>query len=882
MHSMTTSTSSSPTLSDPASVSPSSVLLSQPAIALRRRKNIWTIGPALVALALSLSFLAVWLSHATGSAAWVGPRMKANTALCLAAVALSLLVRALRGPRRGARAANLAAAIAVGIAGMTLLEYLLGVNLGIDQLLALDSIVPESARFPNRMSPNAAASLVAIGLSLLGICSTSRTRALASHVLALLVFAASLFALIGYAYKVSVLYQPTPYIRITAHTAIALLLLGIGVLSLRTDIGITRLVVGRDVAGFLARPLIVLSLIVPILFGRIAVRGAERGLFDPSLGVALLVIATILIFVVVIAVLGRFIEAVEGRRHAAEEDLRHSARLIGELAQAATVDEVVDVAVRVGVRALGAASGGVMLVSPDGRELQMKRSTGYTEDSLNAQGAVPVTSELPGAVALRRNQAIFAPTRAQYLRDFPGVSAALVQSGQSRAAVPLSGRDRVLGVLTLTFTEQQRFNEAQRARILSLGSQCGLALDRALLFDSEKTARAHAERARGQAESANAAKDEFLAMLGHELRNPLAPISTSLELMNLKGGAFEKERTVIGRQVQHMTRLVDDLLDVSRITRGKVELRRRRLEVSECVAEAVEVVSPLLQRRQHQLLLSVPERGLAVLADPHRLSQVIANLLTNAAKYTNPGGRIDVAARAENGHAVLTVRDNGIGMAAELVPMVFGLFTQGHHTFDRAQGGLGLGLALVHSLITLHGGSVAAHSAGVGQGSEFTATLPLDAEADAVAGAAGESAPPMAASLDRLPPLERRCRVLVVDDNADAAEMLATALSLRGHEVRTAGDGPAALAVAEEFRPQLAFLDLGLPIMDGFDVARRLRARQDARPLTLIALTGYGQESDRGRTAEAGFDQHLVKPVEIEMTLAIADRVAAADRPDYS
>jgi signal transduction histidine kinase/ActR/RegA family two-component response regulator len=837
--------------------------------------NAWTAGTAIATLAVSLTFLGVWLSHAAGSAAWVGPLMKTNTAVGLAAAAVGLLLRALRP--RASLVADVAAGVAIAIGGLTLLQYLSGLDFRIDQLLAHDAIIPESARFPNRMSPIAAIGLVAVGAGLAGAGTVSRSRALVCHVLALLVLATSLFSLIGYAYGVSVLYQPTPFIRISPYTAACLILLSVGTLSLRTDIGVTRLIVGRDVAGFLARPLIVLSVVVPILFGRIAVRGAQRGLFDPALGVALLVISTILIFVVVIAVLGRFIEAVEQRRRAAEEDLRRSARMIGELAQAATVDEVVDVAVRVGVRALGAASGGVMLVSEDGRELRMKEATGYSDESISAYGGMPVASELPAAVAFRRNQPIFIPTRDQYLRHFPGVSPALVQSGQSRAAVPLGGRDRVLGVLVLTFTERQRFNGEQRARILSLGSQCGLALDRALLFDSEKAARAHAERARGQAESANVAKDEFLAMLGHELRNPLAPISTSLDLMNLKGGAFDKERTVIGRQVQHMTRLVDDLLDVSRITRGKIELRRRRLELAECVAEAVEVVSPLIERRRHQLVVSVPAVGLPVRADPHRLSQVISNLLTNAGKYTNPGGRIDVAARVEGEQVVLTVRDNGIGMGPELVPVVFNLFTQGHHTLDRAQGGLGLGLALVHSLVSLHGGTVAAESAGPGQGSLFTVILPLDHELD-TAVRTPERSP--AIPLDGPASSRRRCRVLVVDDNADAAEMLAAALSMRGHDVRIAGDGPAALAAAQEFRPELAFLDLGLPIIDGFELARELRARQESRPLTLIAVTGYGQDSDRDRTAAAGFDQHLVKPIEIEMTLAIAEQVAAANSPE--
>ena len=377
---------------------------------------------------------------------------------------------------------------------------------------------------------------------------------------------------------------------------------------------------------------------------------------------------------------------------------------------------------------------------------------------------------------------------------------------------------------------------------------------------------------RVEAESASRAKDEFLAMLSHELRNPLSPILTALQLMRLREGAdaVERERVIIERQVRHLTRLVDDLLDVSRVTQGKIELRRHPLELAEVVAKGVELASPLFEERHHELTLTVPATGLVIDADEQRLTQVVANLLTNAAKYTDARGRIDVVARAEGEEAVLSVRDNGIGMPAPLVPAVFDLFVQGPRAFDRSHGGLGLGLAIVRSLVTLHGGSVAAASDGPGRGSEFTVRLPLSKAArPGVAG--GEGTVPQAA---RSP--VRGTRVLVVDDNPDAADALAEALRIGGYDVRTANDGVQALAIAATFRPEVALLDLGLPVMDGYELCERLRNAPETRGTRVVALTGYGHAAHRERSRATGFDEHLVKPVDIGTVHEILRRLEAS------
>jgi PAS domain S-box-containing protein len=364
-------------------------------------------------------------------------------------------------------------------------------------------------------------------------------------------------------------------------------------------------------------------------------------------------------------------------------------------------------------------------------------------------------------------------------------------------------------------------------------------------------------------EAANRAKDEFLAMLGHELRNPLAPITTALELIEHRGAAAsERALGIIRRQVQHLTRMVDDLLDVARIRSGKVQLVRQPIEVHELLGRAIETVAPLLEERRHRLAVDAPPSGLVVDADPARMTQVLSNILANAAKYTDPQGELRIVARADAGEVVLEISDTGAGIDPALLPRVFELFTQEAQTFDRSRGGLGLGLAIARTFVALHGGSIDAHSEGQGKGSRFTIHLPL-AAAGAGAGAREPAPAPAALLGEHASPVGAR-RVLVVDDNADAAEMLAELAELRGHTVRRAGDGPAALRVLEEFVPDVALLDLGLPVMDGYELAQRIRQLPGLAGIRLIAVTGYGQASARAQTRAAGFDRHLVKPLQIQ------------------
>ncbi|VXC78253.1 ATP-binding protein [Massilia sp. 9I] len=360
-------------------------------------------------------------------------------------------------------------------------------------------------------------------------------------------------------------------------------------------------------------------------------------------------------------------------------------------------------------------------------------------------------------------------------------------------------------------------------------------------------------------------KDEFLAMLAHELRNPIAPISAAAALLQrVKPDEALVRRTseIIARQVGHMTGLIDDLLDVSRVTRGLVELERAPLDLREVLQDAVEQVMPQVQARGHVLSQAAPAGPVLVLGDKKRLVQVVANLLGNAAKYTPEGGRLEVRGHAVDGHVCIEVEDNGIGMAAQLTGRVFDLFAQAERSADRALGGLGLGLALVKSLVELHGGSVACTSPGLGQGSTFSVCLPCLAAEAASAMQAGSDA---VAGTDAGAPL---C-VLVVDDNVDAAVMLSMVLEAAGHQTLVEHDARAALARARQSPPQVCLLDIGLPEMDGKELARRLRADPATAGAVLVAVTGYGQDSDRQQIMAAGFDHHLVKPVDMDRLGAI-------------
>lgn len=373
--------------------------------------------------------------------------------------------------------------------------------------------------------------------------------------------------------------------------------------------------------------------------------------------------------------------------------------------------------------------------------------------------------------------------------------------------------------------------------------------------------------------NADRMKDEFLATLGHELRNPLAPIRNAVELLgieDLEGRDLRTAREVIARQVKVMERLIDDLLNVSRISRNKLEICKERVELAAVVESSVESSRPLLQQSGHQLTVSLPPQPVLLDADSIRLAQVFVNLLNNAAKYTTPGGHIWLVAERQGSNAVVSVRDNGIGIPRDMLSRIFDMFTQVNQSREQSQGGLGIGLTLVRRLVEMHDGSIEARSDGAGAGSEFIVRLPVHVQL--LQDTPTTSGGPRVSALSGF-------RILVVDDNKNSADTLGMLLWLKGNDIRTANDGLEAVQVAETFHPELVLLDIGLPKLNGYEVARHIRQQPWGRDMILVALTGWGQDEDRRRSQEAGFNFHAVKPMELAaLEELLAGYVQAADR----
>jgi signal transduction histidine kinase/DNA-binding response OmpR family regulator len=418
------------------------------------------------------------------------------------------------------------------------------------------------------------------------------------------------------------------------------------------------------------------------------------------------------------------------------------------------------------------------------------------------------------------------------------------------SAIPLLVGDRVLGaLLVVTNTEDHDW-----ATLEDVAGRAAMAFENARLYRTLEAEIDERRQAETKLQLSNQRKDEFLAMLSHELRNPLAPIRNAIEVIRR---AVPSEPTldwandVMDRQIKHLTRLVEELLDVARISQGKIVLQMEPVDLQTVIAQSIETVRPFMEARRHTLTHQLPASPVFMRGDFARLLQIVSNLLNNAAKYTEEGGAVQLALTVEEGQAVISVVDNGIGIDEDLLPNVFDLFEQGKRSLDRSQGGLGVGLTLVQRLVQLHNGQVQVISQGQGQGSEFRVVLPCLFDVNAPEQPTPE-------------PLRdvTGCRVLVVDDNFDAAESIAMFLMISGNEVKTVADGPQALACAPVYAPEVVVLDIGLPGMDGYEVAARLRELPQTASALLIALTGYGQESDKSRAKSAGFDAHLIKPTD--------------------
>jgi PAS domain S-box-containing protein len=493
------------------------------------------------------------------------------------------------------------------------------------------------------------------------------------------------------------------------------------------------------------------------------------------------------------------------------------------------------------------------IVDESGDALVLKSYEGAAPDAMRRAERVSVGAGVNGRVAATRH-----PLVGTHVLRSTDPEEEFARSLGIRAYIchPLVAGERVLGTLTLASRTRDTFEPDELEFAETICQHVTLAYERI--------------RHVRELKESGRMKDEFLATLAHELRNPLAPIRNAAHILKQHGPRDPElvwARQVIDRQAEHLSRLVDDLLDVSRITRGKIELRRERIAVSVIVSSAVETARPLIEANQHALTVSLPGEPLFVNGDLTRLAQVVSNLLTNAAKYTPPSGRIEVGAERDGEQVLLRVRDNGVGIPREMLARIFEMFAQVDSSLERTAGGLGIGLTLAQTLVELHGGTLEAQSPGAGRGSEFIVRLPL--------ASAEPAAQPPTPTSDGSGSRDGRARVLVVDDNIDAADSLGRLLALDGYDVRIANGGMEALHEAEAFRPEVILLDIGLPMMNGYDVARRLRKEPWGADLRLVALTGWGQEEDRRRSKEAGFDDHVVKPIDPASLRALLRRIRA-------
>ena len=513
---------------------------------------------------------------------------------------------------------------------------------------------------------------------------------------------------------------------------------------------------------------------------------------------------------------------------------------------------------------LGADKGHVQLLDRERQELVIVAQRGFEQGFLDRFRVVTAPDGSACGRALRNNARAIIDDVERDVAYIPFREIAREAGYRAVVSTPLIGSDgQPIGMITAQFRQPHRPTDPDLRRLDLYCRQASDFVQRCeferILRDSESALR-----------DADRRKDEFLALLAHELRNPLAPIRYALATTQKKSRTAAQKREaeeIIERQVAHMSRLLDDLLDISRITRGMLELKKSRTELTAVIGAAIEAARPILDAKQHVLALDLPKHAVRLEADPVRLAQVFSNLLINAAKYTDPNGQIQLSAQELDGEVVVAIRDNGIGMEPAMIPRLFGLFSQAHTALERSEGGLGVGLALVRGLVELHGGSVEARSDGPGRGSEFSLRLPIGSAAPRQVEVASAPASPVAGT---------RLRILVVDDNRDAADTCTTLLEFSGHQVQAAYNGEGALEAAARLQPQVALLDIGLPDITGYDLARRIRSEPWGHDVTLIAMTGWGQDDDRRRAFEAGFDQHLTKPVAADALESLVAQLAQA------
>jgi signal transduction histidine kinase/CheY-like chemotaxis protein len=811
------------------------------------------------ALLGGLISLAGWAADRPRLTDWLGEGISiqpnATIAATLASSALILLVYGHR-----VVPAACGAFVAV-IGGSVLYQYLSATDLHVDTLLMFGR---EWGRggvlFPGRMGPPGAVSWTIIGLALF-IASSSRGRPRALvPALTSLTAAISSLSLIGYLYGADTLYTIPTATVIALQTSTFILAISVGLMLAIAEHGPMRLLIEAGPAGVLVRRILPALIVVPVVLGLVRLAGEQAGWYDLTFGTAARTLAEIALLLTLLWWTATAISRQTRARTRAEAELRDSQhQLQSDLADSQLLQQMSAEIVREGdeqplynrildtaMAIMHSQRASIQIFDPERRELKLLSTRGFNDDATERWAAIDPRSATACGEALRRGSRVMVPDvlSCEFLSDTEDLKAYVRLGVRAVQSTPLRSRTgELLGMLSTHWNEPHRPTERAERVLDVLARQAADLVERRR---SEDALRREDRR-----------KDEFLMTLAHELRNPLAPIRSAVDLLKRTPTPQTEEtkwaRDVLDRQTALMARLLDDLLDVGRIARDKLELRTVRIDAGTLIREAVDANLGLVEEFAHQVSVAVPEEPLYLHADPARLSQVFGNLLNNACRYTPSGGRISVIAERLGDSAVVRVRDTGIGIPPDRLSNIFDMFSQVDRSLERSQRGLGIGLHLVKRLVEMHGGTVTAHSDGAGKGSELTVQLPL----------ASESSLPDRPDIptgSELPTMARR--VLVVDDNVDAAQALAMLLEVCGHETHIAHDGLAALEAAERLRPDVLLLDIGLPKLNGYEACRRIRQCQWGKEMVIIALTGWGQDVDRRRSHESGFDHHIVKPVE--------------------
>jgi signal transduction histidine kinase/ActR/RegA family two-component response regulator len=830
--------------------------------AVRRARNVsLTLG--LYTLFGALISFAGWAADVPRLTDWIGAGISIQPNATIAAMASGAAILLLSAGQR--RIAAVCGVLVATIGGTVLYQFVSGADLHLDNLLLFGR---EWGRggvlFPGRMGPPGATAWTIIGIAFViaGFfpASWARLRSLVP-IMASLTAGISCLSLIGYLYGADTLYSIPTSTVIALQTSTFILAASFGLMLAVPEHGAVRLLTEPGPAGVLVRRILPALIIVPVVLGLVRLTGEKAGLYDLAFGTASRTLAEIAFMLILLWWTASALDRQSLARERAEQRLRHSRRQLqidladSQLLQSVSAEiihegdeqSLYDTIIEAAIIIMQAQRASMQIFDPESRELRLLNARGFDEQAVNLWKSISLDSLSISARAHERRERVMVLDvhTCDFLTGTEDQHEFIRLGIRSAQSTPLYSRTgELLGMISMFWSEPPEVSE-RAERLLDI-----LARQAADLIDRRRSADALRD--------ADRRKDEFLMTLAHELRNPLAPIRSAVDLMKQRSTSDVEEvrwaRDILDRQATLMSRLLDDLLDVGRIARDKLELRTSRVDVGTLIREAADMNRSLVDEFGHSLSVNVPTEPMYLDADPVRLTQVFSNILNNACRYTPSGGRIDVIAERVGNDAVVRVRDTGIGIPGDRLLNIFDMFSQVDRSLERSQRGLGIGLHLVKRLVEMHGGEVTAQSDGLGQGSEITVKLPL--ATDAVH--AGASPAPSSPELTQVPAR----RILVVDDNVDAAQSLAMLLDVCGHETRIAHDGPDAVDAAERWRPDVILLDIGLPRMNGFEACRQIRQRPWSKDVVIIALTGWGQDVDRRRSQESGFDHHVVKPVE--------------------